>query len=57
MTAMSELLRPLTEAPESLFFYPEFYYRLAGLEGRIPVRLYDASVPEPTSTVAGCSSE
>jgi hypothetical protein len=30
------------EAPALLFFYPEFYDRLKGLEGRIPVRLYDA---------------
>jgi hypothetical protein len=36
----------LKEAPEFLFLYPEFYYRLARLEGRIPVRLYDASAPE-----------
>jgi hypothetical protein len=34
------------EAPALLFFYPEFYDRLAGLEGRIPVRLYDAVRPE-----------
>jgi hypothetical protein len=34
------------EAPAMLFFYPEFYDRLAGLEGRIPVRLYDAVRPE-----------
>jgi hypothetical protein len=34
------------EAPALLFFYPEFYDRLAGLEGRIPVRLYDALQPE-----------
>jgi hypothetical protein len=34
------------ESPELLFFFPETYYRLMGLEGRIPVRLYDASVPE-----------
>jgi hypothetical protein len=31
------------EAPGLLFFYPEFYYRLIGLEGRIPVRLYDST--------------
>ena len=36
----------LEEAPYLLFFYPEFYYRAAGLEGRIRVRLYDASLPE-----------
>jgi len=34
------------EAPALLFFYPEFYDRLAGLEGRIPVRLFDAVRPE-----------
>ncbi len=34
------------EAPFLLFFDPGFYYRLAGLEGRIPVRLYDSSRPE-----------
>jgi hypothetical protein len=34
------------EAPALLFFYPEFYDRLAGLEGRIPVRLYDAVRPQ-----------
>jgi hypothetical protein len=34
------------EAPALLFFYPEFYDRLGGLEGRIPVRLYDAVRPE-----------
>jgi len=34
------------EAPGMLFFYPEFYDRLSGLEGRIPVRLYDSLRPE-----------
>jgi hypothetical protein len=34
------------EAPWALIFYPEFYGRAAGLEGRLPVRLYDASKPE-----------
>jgi hypothetical protein len=34
------------EAPEILFLNPEFYFRAAGLEGRIPVRLYDAALPE-----------
>jgi hypothetical protein len=34
------------EAPALLFFYPEFYDRLLGLEGRIPVRLYDALLKE-----------
>lgn len=34
------------EGPAMLFFYPDFYDRLKGLEGRIPVRLYDALLPE-----------
>jgi hypothetical protein len=34
------------EAPALLFFYPEFYDRLRGLEGKVPVRLYDALQPE-----------
>jgi len=34
------------EGPAMLFFYPEFYDRLKGLEGRIPVRLYDAVMRE-----------
>lgn len=34
------------EAPAMLFFYPESYDGLAGLEGRIPVRLYDAVRPQ-----------
>lgn len=34
------------EAPGLLFFYPEFYDRLKGLEGRVPVRLYDSVQPE-----------
>jgi hypothetical protein len=34
------------EAPGMLFFYPEFYDGLSGLEGRIPVRLYDAVRPQ-----------
>jgi len=34
------------ESPELLFVFPETYYRLIGLEGTIPVRLYDASIPE-----------
>lgn len=36
----------LEEAPFLVFFTPEFYWRSAGLEGRIPVLLYDASKPE-----------
>jgi hypothetical protein len=43
------------EAPALLFFYPEFYDRLFGLEGRIPVRLYDALLPEDDSVIK-CSS-
>jgi hypothetical protein len=34
------------ESPELLFVFPETYYRLMGLEGTVPVRLYDASIPE-----------
>ena len=34
------------EGPAMLFFYPEFYDRLVGLDGRIPVRLYDVLQPE-----------
>ena len=30
------------QSPALLFFYPDEYDRLRGLEGRIPVRLYDA---------------
>lgn len=37
------------EAPFLLLFNAETYYRAAGLEGRIPVRLYDASKPEDNS--------
>lgn len=36
----------LQEAPYALMFYPEFYYRMAGLAGKIPVRLFDAAKPE-----------
>jgi hypothetical protein len=42
------------EAPAMLFFYPEFYDGLAGLEGRIPVRLYDA-VRREDDAVVECS--
>lgn len=41
----------LEEAPWAIIFYPEFYSRTAGLEGRIPVRLYDASKPEDNRTL------
>jgi hypothetical protein len=44
----------LEEAPYLLFLDPEFYYRVAGLEGRVRVRLYDASKPEDDSPV-NCS--
>ena len=37
------------EAPALLFFYPEFYDQLKGLEGRVPVRLYDAVRHEDNS--------
>ena len=43
------------EAPALLFFYPEFYDRLKGLEGRIPVRLYDAVMAEDDAALK-CSS-
>jgi hypothetical protein len=43
------------EAPALLFFYPESYDRLSGLEGRIPVRLYDAVRPEDDAALK-CSS-
>lgn len=36
-------------APALLFFYPDFYDRLAGLDGRVPVRLYNAILPEDDS--------
>lgn len=42
------------EAPALLFFYPDSYDRLRGLEGRIPVRLYDAAMPED-DTALKCS--
>jgi hypothetical protein len=42
------------EAPALLFFYPEYYDRLSGLEGRIPVRLYDAVMAQNDSTLT-CS--
>jgi len=41
------------EAPALLFFYPEFYDRLAGMEGRVPVRLYDGVLHED-DTVLRC---
>jgi hypothetical protein len=43
------------ESPKLLFLFPETYYRLMGLEGRVPVRLFDASKPE-AGAVLQCSS-
>lgn len=42
----------LEEAPWALIFYPEFYGRAAGVEGRVPVRLYDSSEPEDDSKLS-----
>ena len=42
------------EAPALLFFYPEFYDRLGGLEGQVPVRLYDVLLHEDDSSL-NCS--
>ena len=42
----------LEESPLLLLLYPEFYYRAAGLEGKVKVRLYDATKPEDNSPVA-----
>ena len=39
------------EAPALLFFYPEFYDQLKGLEGRVPVRLFDSNKPEDNSSL------
>jgi hypothetical protein len=36
----------LEEAPYVALFYPELYYRALGLEGRVPVHLYDLSKPQ-----------
>jgi hypothetical protein len=44
--ATDNFLFVLEEAPWALIFYPELYSRMVGLEGRLPVRLYDASKPE-----------
>lgn len=43
-------------APAMLFFYPEFYDRLVGVEGRIPVHLYDAVQVEDDAPLK-CSSQ
>lgn len=40
-----------TESPELLFFLPETYLRLMGLEGTVRVRLFDASKPEENEHV------
>ncbi len=42
----------LEEAPWALIFYPEFYGRAAGVEGRVTVRLYDSSQPEDDSKLS-----
>jgi hypothetical protein len=42
------------EAPALLFFYPECYDRLGGLEGHVPVRLYDVLLHED-DTALNCS--
>jgi hypothetical protein len=39
------------EAPFLLFFDPEFYGRMAGLEGTVTVRLYDWTEPEDNSAL------
>jgi small nuclear ribonucleoprotein (snRNP)-like protein len=41
----------LEEAPYMTLFYPEFYYRTLGLEGRVPVRLYDISKPQKSGNL------
>lgn len=45
------------EAPVLLFFDPEFYYRSVGLEGRIPVRLYDDAKPKTAPPPSQCSKK
>jgi hypothetical protein len=42
----------LEESPWALVFYPEFYGRVAGAEGKVAVRLYDASKPEDDSKLS-----
>jgi hypothetical protein len=44
------------EAPALLFFYPESYDRLKGLEGRIPVRLYDVVMRQDDAPLK-CSTQ
>lgn len=48
--ATDEFELALEEAPYALGFYPEFYLRALGLEGRVHVRLYDAAKPEDDRT-------
>jgi hypothetical protein len=43
------------ESPELLFLLPETYSRLMGLDGRVLVRLFDASMPE-TGAPLVCST-
>jgi hypothetical protein len=48
----------LEEAPWFVVFDPEFYARAVGLEGRMQVRLYDASKPEDDSPgIERCDSK
>lgn len=42
----------LEEAPWALFFYPELYGRAAGIEGKVGVRLFDASKPEDNTAIS-----
>jgi hypothetical protein len=44
------------EAPALLFFEPELYSRMLGLEGKMTVRLYDASKPI-TGPIPECSAK
>jgi hypothetical protein len=37
------------ESPILLFFDPEFYSRIIGLQGKIPIRLYDSKLPNEAS--------
>jgi len=39
------------QSPALLFFYPESYDHVSGLEGRVPVRLYDAIQPEDNTPI------
>jgi hypothetical protein len=53
--ATGDFMFLLSEAPWLVIFDPEFYYRAAGLAGRITVRLYDAAKPEDDTSIA-CTS-